>query len=359
MAGYGSFPLVELGRWDEARVALDEAVGLAQSGWWRVWPLQSRAWLNWLFGDIDEAERDLAEIERLAPELEEGQFLAAQAQAVAAVAIETERWETAVEAVADTVRRLPVEAGDPVVHWQTMTAAWLGLWASAEVARESGVAGSASLAPYLADFDRLLGAAARRPLDKRTARDTALLALCTAERARAERAASSEDWRQAVEALDSLGAVPQRAYARVRFAEALLAEGAARSEAADALNQAIELLAHAPGSPIRALAENAARRARLRITERRDNATAGDIDEHSGLTEREAEVLRLLAEGRTNREIGETLFISPKTVSVHVSSILRKLGVSRRADAARLARKKLAPGERLELAIADRQNIPI
>ena len=58
-----------------------------------------------------------------------------------------------------------------------------------------------------------------------------------------------------------------------------------------------------------------------------------DRTEHPfGLTEREMDVLRLLTEARTNREIGDLLFISPKTVSVHVSSVLRKLGVRRRAD---------------------------
>ena len=138
MAGYGYFPLVDLGCWHETRVMLDDAIDLAESGWWRAWPLQSRAWLNWLTGDIDEAERDLDEIHRLALELTEGQFLAAQAQAVAAVAIETEHWDIAVQTVADTVRQLPVEEGHPVVHWQTMTAVWLGLWAAAEPARERG-----------------------------------------------------------------------------------------------------------------------------------------------------------------------------------------------------------------------------
>jgi DNA-binding NarL/FixJ family response regulator len=50
-------------------------------------------------------------------------------------------------------------------------------------------------------------------------------------------------------------------------------------------------------------------------------------------------VLRLLAAGRTNPEIGAELYISPKTASVHVSSILRKLGVSGRAQAAALAER--------------------
>ena len=53
------------------------------------------------------------------------------------------------------------------------------------------------------------------------------------------------------------------------------------------------------------------------------------------LTGREAEVLRLLAAGRTDREIAETLTISLRTVTTHVASILHKLGTTRRAEAAR------------------------
>jgi DNA-binding NarL/FixJ family response regulator len=56
-----------------------------------------------------------------------------------------------------------------------------------------------------------------------------------------------------------------------------------------------------------------------------------------GLTSRELAVLRLLAAGYTNAQIGEELYISRKTASVHVSNILRKLGVSRRGQAAAVA----------------------
>jgi DNA-binding NarL/FixJ family response regulator len=118
-----------------------------------------------------------------------------------------------------------------------------------------------------------------------------------------------------------------------------LAEGAGRSQAAAALDEAISLFARAPRSPIRALAEQVAHRARLRLAERHDDEAERRRQSRFGLTEREADVLRLLSEARTNREIGEALFISPKTASVHVSSIMRKLGVRRRADAARVARK--------------------
>jgi DNA-binding NarL/FixJ family response regulator len=50
-------------------------------------------------------------------------------------------------------------------------------------------------------------------------------------------------------------------------------------------------------------------------------------------------VLRLVAEGRTNRQIAESLFISAKTASVHVSNILAKLGVANRAEAGAAARR--------------------
>jgi DNA-binding NarL/FixJ family response regulator len=55
------------------------------------------------------------------------------------------------------------------------------------------------------------------------------------------------------------------------------------------------------------------------------------------LTRRQAEVLALVAAGFHNAEIGDQLFLSPKTVSHHVSAIYAKLGVETRADAARIA----------------------
>ena len=57
------------------------------------------------------------------------------------------------------------------------------------------------------------------------------------------------------------------------------------------------------------------------------------------MTSREAEVLRLVADGRSNGQIAEALFISRKTASVHVSNILGKLGVASRGEAAALAHR--------------------
>jgi DNA-binding NarL/FixJ family response regulator len=81
-----------------------------------------------------------------------------------------------------------------------------------------------------------------------------------------------------------------------------------------------------------------ARRARVRLEEpvpEPEPEPAAPL----GLTPREHQVLLLLAEGRTNREIGEQLFMSEKTASVHVSRILAKLEVGRRVEAAAVAHR--------------------
>ena len=73
---------------------------------------------------------------------------------------------------------------------------------------------------------------------------------------------------------------------------------------------------------------------------RLDVAGVRAVDVGAVLTPREAEVLRLLAQGRTNRQVGAELYISEKTASVHVSNILAKLGASGRTEAAAIGRRR-------------------
>ena len=87
--------------------------------------------------------------------------------------------------------------------------------------------------------------------------------------------------------------------------------------------------------PLRQKVEGLARRAKIVLT--KTPPDAGRREARFGLTEREVEVLRLVAAGKTNREIGAELFISDKTASVHVSNVLAKLGANRRSEAAALA----------------------
>jgi DNA-binding NarL/FixJ family response regulator len=84
-----------------------------------------------------------------------------------------------------------------------------------------------------------------------------------------------------------------------------------------------------------------ARRGPVRLRRRRlDEDDGARTPLPAGLTDRELQVLDLLEQGRTNREIAAALFISEKTASVHVSNILRKLGVANRGQAA-AARRRL------------------
>ncbi|MGW6494324.1 ATP-binding protein [Nonomuraea angiospora] len=141
-----------------------------------------------------------------------------------------------------------------------------------------------------------------------------------------------ELWRQVVKAFD-FGFVYEVARARWRLAEALLAAGdreGAQAEWALARETAERLRA----APLAGALLEFGRRARFGPA-----GGHGGGQGDGGLTAREAEVLRLVAEGMTNREIAERLFIAQKTVSVHVSNILGKLEVSTRTQAAATGRR--------------------
>ena len=167
-----------------------------------------------------------------------------------------------------------------------------------------------------------------------------------AERTRLAGASDPGAWSAAASIWQSLGCPHLAGYGWWRQAEAQLASGEPATAAATALTAAAAVAAgHAPlQTRIRTLAE----RARIQIP---DPATPGAAPTPAapapyGLTRRELAVLQLLAAGQTNAQIGAELYISPKTAGVHVTSILRKLGVSGRVQAATLAERAglLGPG---------------
>ncbi|HET9971574.1 MAG TPA: response regulator transcription factor, partial [Streptosporangiaceae bacterium] len=140
-------------------------------------------------------------------------------------------------------------------------------------------------------------------------------------------------WDEAAAAWDGLAEPYPRAQALLRAAEAALARGD-RDGAAERLQRAASLAAELGTRPLGEQITLLARRARIQLAgEELPEEPAGDL----GLTERELEVLRLVAAGRSNREIASELFISPKTASVHVSNILSKLHVGSRGEAAATA----------------------
>ena len=158
------------------------------------------------------------------------------------------------------------------------------------------------------------------------------LALARGELARVDGEAGLDHWRAAATAFDALGEPYPAAYARLREAEALLAAGGERAAATGAL-AAVWRAADALGAaPLKDRAEALARRARLELGgEHPPTEPAG---EGAGLTTREREVLKLLAEGLTNREIAARLYISQKTVGAHMAHIYVKLDVHSRVQAA-------------------------
>ncbi|MEV7242479.1 response regulator transcription factor [Streptomyces sp. NPDC093248] len=77
--------------------------------------------------------------------------------------------------------------------------------------------------------------------------------------------------------------------------------------------------------------------ARLMARLRGDQEPEEEPDELPGLTDREREILALIGEGLTNRQIGQRLYLAEKTVKNHISRLLAKLGVERRVQAAVIA----------------------
>jgi DNA-binding CsgD family transcriptional regulator len=155
-----------------------------------------------------------------------------------------------------------------------------------------------------------------------------------AEVARLRGELSVDRWRGVVDAFGAFRHVYEQARARLRLAEALLASDD-RPGAAAELRAAHEVAVGLGAAPLRNAVEALARRGRLELP------GAGRVpDVAAVLTPREAEVLGLLAQGRTNRQIGAALYISEKTASVHVSNILAKLGAGSRTEAVAVAAAK-------------------
>jgi DNA-binding NarL/FixJ family response regulator len=168
------------------------------------------------------------------------------------------------------------------------------------------------------------------------------LARCEAEYARLTGANSPDAWERVLAAFGP-GYVYETARTQWRLAEALV-EAGRRDEAAAVWRAARETASRLRAAPLGAALDDLARRARLDPGNGNRGGGNGSGGAGSagpnllaGLTDREREVLSLIARGMSNREIGTELFITPKTASVHVSNILGKLGASSRTEAAAIA----------------------
>ncbi|GAB2446193.1 helix-turn-helix transcriptional regulator [Streptosporangium sandarakinum] len=286
-----------------------------------------------------------------------------------ALAAEHALWNGAPALALDHVTAV-LDALDPAYMGNIRIGA-VGLWALAELGRTDGA-------------DELL-ARARGPVRPGMgAEGHAWLARAEAEWHRAHGRADVGAWRAAVEAFD-YGFVYETARSRWRLAEALLVSGD-HAAALEEWRRAVRVAASLGARPLGDALADLGRRARFPAAESEapsgaasgtgpGDASGGAFGGVAGsvagaaagsgsgaaegretrdgtrgrtpagsrpgaLTGREREVLTLVAEGLANREIGERLFIAQKTVSVHVSNILGKLGVSSRTQAAAVARRE-------------------
>lgn len=186
-------------------------------------------------------------------------------------------------------------------------------------------------------FDRLVGLLGGAVSGMHAA---GLAATVDGERSRMRGAPDPAPWLSAAQEWAVLGRPYWEAQARVRAAEALLArrgQAGNRGRATAELEAARGTAERLGAAPLLHRIQELAKVARIHlddsVTEHHEQP-AVDADPRSSLTERERQVLALVVDGRTNREIGAALYMSPKTASVHVTHILGKLGVQTRVQAA-------------------------
>jgi DNA-binding CsgD family transcriptional regulator len=141
-----------------------------------------------------------------------------------------------------------------------------------------------------------------------------------------------EAWRGAVSAFEAFGHRYETARSQARLAAVLLAVGTT--------DEARELVAHARETALALGARPLLDELRALSGDDRQSERAGRGREAETLTPRERDVLTLVATGRSNREIAQQLFISAKTVSVHISNVLAKLDASSRTEAVAVARRR-------------------
>jgi DNA-binding CsgD family transcriptional regulator len=332
---------LEVGDWKAARAYLGPPPSQVE-GLLRIFRLLREADLALGEGDEELAARRLEEVEPLVAVSSEPQWIGATGSLVAELRRRRRDLRGAREAVAGALDRIEL-CTDDVMRIARVTG--VGLRVEADFAqrardlREKAQERDA-IARAKIHMQRLRAAAVEGgPVE------SAWRAMGTAELGRARGRDDSGLWLKAAAEWDAMTRPYPAAIARWRAAEAY-AEAGERAAAAEAARAALES-ARKLGS--RWLAEEIltlAERGRLELSEGPRTGPAGP-DGHDvpapdpfGLTPRERQVLALIAEGATNRQIGAALFMAEKTASVHVSRILSKLGVRSRTQAAAIAHRQ-------------------
>jgi DNA-binding CsgD family transcriptional regulator len=305
-----------------------------------VWLL--RAELNVIRGRLPEVERELREARQHLRASSAAQFVYPLHVVEAELGRSRGDLEAAHRIIAQALARDDLGA-EPRYRWVVL---WVAARVEADLALAAHDEGRAVPDDVVPQSNAVHSEAGS--LDAHTATDRAYRALALAEHARLRREGESAAWGEAAERCRATRDPVPLAYAQFRYAEALHGDGD-HAAAAAAAGEALNLARAAGAAPLQADVEALIKRARLHVADPANGAAPGaavtagaqpDALERLGLTAREGEVLRLVADGRSNSQIAEALFISRKTASVHVSNILAKLGVSSRVEAAALAHRR-------------------
>jgi len=344
-------PLVSLGRWDEAAEVIECALRFFAQ---RVY----RTYLWRLAGDIALARGDLAAAAESVASMRsvldntryQDQYHLPMIRLDTEVLLAQGRPAEALAAAEDALDRFDV--------LQSPRYAWPLLVAGARTCATTTGRDDALHARAAVLWDRLRAVAGK--LAAEGAAQQAHQLTFAAEAARAGRALAADEpgelpppgdiraaWDQAAQAWQAAGEPYPLAVALLRSAEAALSAGD-RDGGTTRLRRAGELAQRLGARPLSEDIALLARRARITLGQPGEDPDAPAAPgragraqipepERLGLTTRELEVLRLVAAGRSNRDIADELFISVKTASVHVSNILGKLGVTSRGQAAATA----------------------
>ncbi|GAA4912923.1 putative ATPase [Actinomycetospora succinea] len=358
--------LFRLGRWAEASDAVDEAWALSPTGADALEVRLARCRLQVGRGEFVEADEDLRAVDLLALDGTGEDSVSPDDEATAPPRRGTvasryrvplltlrsgvEMWRGRPDLARTLVARgLDVAEHTPDDVFLVAPLVWHGLRAEAEAAARGMATDRTALdrlARHVVHLERRVPHTV--PALRRTV--LAYVTMCRAEAGRAAGASDPDAWARVAEMWGAQLNPYPAAYAMLRRAEALLATGTRRGEAARALRSAAETATAMGAGPFLDEIAGLARRARLDVAHAGDaqvatrgagetTAAARRAPELAALTSREHEVLAVLADGLSNREIAHRLYISERTVAVHVSRVLAKTGTRSRTQAAALLQR--------------------
>jgi DNA-binding CsgD family transcriptional regulator/tetratricopeptide (TPR) repeat protein len=342
---YAANALFRQGQWADAQRAVEEAWELAPNGAAALDVRLARCRIDLGRGRLDAAAADLEAVELLARSTTGPRQRIPLLILFSALALWRQQPAVALRHVDEGLDVAEAGADD---LWSVAPLVWHGT-------RAWGDLTAAGLSPPASQVERLRhhrAELARRATDTvpavRAVIDAFVL-MCGAEIARAEGDPDPQVWQSAAETWERHQHPYPAAYARMRQAEALLTHQPRSAEAADTLRSADSVARRLGARPLLDDIADLATRARISLAAP-DPTTSGTATPDDSatpldsLTAREREVLDELAKGLTNREIGQRLFISEKTVNVHVARIFTKIGVHSRVQAsAFLHRPRRAP----------------